>query len=143
MNILCRPVWALPPMARRRRIRVEVLKGCILPFGGYKGASIALMIELLVGPLIGEASSVEAAKRHGGVMIRYKAASLSSPSIQRSSKTPTAGRTTRNPCSKACSPSTEPACQVPADSRTEKTLLQSGVDVNDGLMEQLNKLLDI
>ena len=45
----------------------EVLKGCILPFGGYKGASIALMIELLVGPLIGEASSIEAAKRHGSV----------------------------------------------------------------------------
>lgn len=43
----------------------EVLKGSILPFGGYKGASIALMIELLAGPLIGETTSVEAEKRHG------------------------------------------------------------------------------
>ena len=39
----------------------EVLKGCLLPFGGYKGASIALMVELLVGPLIGERCSFEAA----------------------------------------------------------------------------------
>ena len=38
-----------------------VLEGCLLPFGGYKGASIALMIELLVGPLIGERASFEAA----------------------------------------------------------------------------------
>ena len=38
-----------------------VLEGCLLPFGGYKGASIALMIELLVGPLIGERFSFEAA----------------------------------------------------------------------------------
>jgi delta1-piperideine-2-carboxylate reductase len=38
----------------------EVLKGAILPFGGYKGAAIALMIELLVGPLIGERTSPEA-----------------------------------------------------------------------------------
>lgn len=40
----------------------EVLKGAMLTFGGYKGASIALMIELLVGPLIGEHASFEAAK---------------------------------------------------------------------------------
>ena len=39
----------------------EVLEGAMLPFGGYKGAAIALMIELLVGPLIGERASFEAA----------------------------------------------------------------------------------
>ncbi len=41
----------------------EVLEGAMLTFGGYKGASIALMIELLVGPLLGEAASFEAATR--------------------------------------------------------------------------------
>ncbi|HSF95691.1 MAG TPA: Ldh family oxidoreductase [Thermohalobaculum sp.] len=40
----------------------EVLKGALLPFGGYKGASLAMMIELLAGPLIGESLSVEAAE---------------------------------------------------------------------------------
>ena len=37
----------------------EVLKGAMLPFGGHKGSSIALMVELLAGPLIGENFSFE------------------------------------------------------------------------------------
>lgn len=40
----------------------EILKGAMLPFGGYKGSSIALMVELLAGPLIGETLSFEAAE---------------------------------------------------------------------------------
>ena len=40
----------------------KVLQGAQLPFGGYKGASIALMIELMAGPLIGEQLSLEAAE---------------------------------------------------------------------------------
>ena len=40
-----------------------ILKGALLPYGGYKGASIALMVELLAGPLLGECLSIEAAKR--------------------------------------------------------------------------------
>lgn len=40
-----------------------VLEGAILPFGGYKGSSIALMIELLAGPLMGENLSFEAAEK--------------------------------------------------------------------------------
>ncbi len=41
----------------------EVLKGALLAFGGHKGSSIAMMIELLAGGLIGESFSFEAAKR--------------------------------------------------------------------------------
>ena len=38
-----------------------ILKGgAQLPFGGHKGSAIALMIDLLAGPLIGEVSSAEA-----------------------------------------------------------------------------------
>lgn len=40
----------------------QVLKGALLPFGGYKGASLAMMIELLAGPLVGESLSLEAAE---------------------------------------------------------------------------------
>ena len=36
-----------------------VLQGAQLPFGGYKGASLALMVELLVGALIGDLLSFE------------------------------------------------------------------------------------
>lgn len=38
----------------------EILKGAMLTFGGYKGSAIALMVELLAGPLIGEQFSYEA-----------------------------------------------------------------------------------
>ncbi|MEL6421404.1 MAG: Ldh family oxidoreductase [Pseudomonadota bacterium] len=37
-----------------------VLEGAQLAFGGYKGAALAMMIELLAGPLIGEHLSFEA-----------------------------------------------------------------------------------
>lgn len=55
----------------------EILKGAQLAFGGHKGASLALMVELLSGPLIGEFLSFEAeiddaganAAPHGGELI--------------------------------------------------------------------------
>ncbi|MGI9385537.1 MAG: Ldh family oxidoreductase [Methyloligellaceae bacterium] len=40
-----------------------VLKGALLPFGGYKGAAIALMVELLSGALIGEWCGFEAGEK--------------------------------------------------------------------------------
>jgi len=43
-----------------------ILEGAQLAFGGHKGAALALMIELLVGPLIGERSSIEAAAADNG-----------------------------------------------------------------------------
>ncbi len=43
-----------------------VLAGAQLGFGGYKGASLAMMVELLAGPLIGEFLSVEALEDDGG-----------------------------------------------------------------------------
>ena len=39
-----------------------MLAGAQLPFGGYKGASIALMIELLAGALVGDLFSFEASE---------------------------------------------------------------------------------
>ena len=44
----------------------EVLNGAMLPFGGYKGSAIAMMVELLAGPLIGEHLSFEAAEADNG-----------------------------------------------------------------------------
>jgi delta1-piperideine-2-carboxylate reductase len=39
----------------------EILKGVLLPFGGYKGSALALMVELLAAGAIGERFSFEAA----------------------------------------------------------------------------------
>ena len=41
----------------------EVLDGALLAFGGHKGSSLAMMVELLAGGLIGESFSFEAAER--------------------------------------------------------------------------------
>ncbi len=41
----------------------EILKGALLAFGGYKGSSISMMVELLAGAMIGESFSFEAAER--------------------------------------------------------------------------------
>ena len=40
----------------------EIIKGVLLPFGGYKGSAIALMVELLAAGAIGERFSFEAAE---------------------------------------------------------------------------------
>lgn len=44
----------------------EIIKGVLLPFGGYKGSHIAMMIELLAGPLVGETVSFQSKKRDSG-----------------------------------------------------------------------------
>ncbi len=41
----------------------EIAKGVLLPFGGYKGSAIALMVELLAAGLTGENFSYEAAEK--------------------------------------------------------------------------------
>lgn len=43
-----------------------VLQGAQLAFGGYKGASLALMVELLVGAMLGEFLSFESMEDDGG-----------------------------------------------------------------------------
>lgn len=43
-----------------------ILDGAQLPFGGYKGGSIAMMVDLLAGPLIGEVCSFEAGEQDNG-----------------------------------------------------------------------------
>lgn len=43
-----------------------ILEGAQVTFGGYKGSAIALMIDLLAGPLIGESFSAEAGRADNG-----------------------------------------------------------------------------
>lgn len=53
--------WAVGPDGEPTTDPETALKGAQLPFGGYKGASLALMIELLAGALIDDLFSYEAA----------------------------------------------------------------------------------
>ena len=43
-----------------------ILEGAQSPFGGYKGAAIALMVDLMAGPMIGELTSLEIAEADDG-----------------------------------------------------------------------------
>jgi delta1-piperideine-2-carboxylate reductase len=38
----------------------KIVTGALMPFGGYKGSAIAMLVELLAGPLLGETLSIEA-----------------------------------------------------------------------------------
>ena len=40
----------------------DIIKGVLLPFGGHKGSALALMVELLSGPLVGDKFSYETEK---------------------------------------------------------------------------------
>lgn len=44
-----------------------ILEGAQSPFGGYKGAALALMVDLMVGPLIGELTSLEIEAEDDGI----------------------------------------------------------------------------
>jgi LDH2 family malate/lactate/ureidoglycolate dehydrogenase len=61
------PGWAIGPDGEPTTDPATALAGAQLPFGGHKGAAIALMIELLAGALIGDLFSYEAreADTHG------------------------------------------------------------------------------
>jgi delta1-piperideine-2-carboxylate reductase len=54
--------WAIDVEGHPTSDPAAALAGAQLPFGGYKGAAIALMIELLAGALIGEVFSFEASE---------------------------------------------------------------------------------
>ncbi len=58
--------WAIGPDGEPTTDPETALKGAQLPFGGHKGAAIALMVELLAGALVGDLFSYEAAAKDTG-----------------------------------------------------------------------------
>jgi LDH2 family malate/lactate/ureidoglycolate dehydrogenase len=55
--------WAIGPDGEPTTDPARALAGAQLPFGGFKGSNIAMMVELLAGPLLGDALSFEAGER--------------------------------------------------------------------------------
>lgn len=58
--------WAIGPDGAPTTDPETALKGAQLPFGGHKGAAIALMVELLAGALVGDLFSFEASAKDTG-----------------------------------------------------------------------------
>ena len=48
---------------KKLQIRLRLLMEVLLPFGGYKGSGIAMMVELLAGALVGDNFSYETAAK--------------------------------------------------------------------------------
>ena len=55
--------WAIDEFGNPTNQPEAALRGAQLPFGGHKGSSIALMIELLAGALIGDMFSYESSEK--------------------------------------------------------------------------------
>lgn len=55
--------WAIGPDGEPTTDPARALAGAQLPFGGFKGSNIAMMVELLAGPLLGDVLSFEAGER--------------------------------------------------------------------------------
>jgi delta1-piperideine-2-carboxylate reductase len=55
--------WAIGPDGKPTTDPEAALAGAQLPFGGYKGAALSLMVELLAGALVGDVFSFEASAR--------------------------------------------------------------------------------
>ena len=58
--------WGLGPDGVETDDPAEILKGVQLPFGGYKGGAIALMVEILAALLTGGETSLEAERSYTG-----------------------------------------------------------------------------
>ena len=54
-----KPGWAIDAEGKPTTDAAMALTGSLLPFGGHKGSALAMMIELLAGPLIGDLLSME------------------------------------------------------------------------------------
>lgn len=55
------PGWGLDPQGRPTTDPASALAGALLPFGGYKGSALSMMVELIAGPLISEMTSRQVA----------------------------------------------------------------------------------
>jgi LDH2 family malate/lactate/ureidoglycolate dehydrogenase len=53
--------WGIDPQGQPTTDPASALSGALLPFGGYKGSALSMMVELIAGPLIGEMTSRQVA----------------------------------------------------------------------------------
>lgn len=60
------PGWGIDVTGEPTLDPHAALAGALLPFGGYKGSALSMMVELIAGPLIGEPTSRTAAALDNG-----------------------------------------------------------------------------
>ena len=134
--------WAIDSDGVPTNDPVAALEGAQLPFGGYKGASLALMVELLAGALIGENLSVESSAQDtygvgapfGGELVL----ALSPASYSNGGHLQRAEMLFQEILA-------QPGTRLPSQRRYEvrQRSADHGVEVSDHLLDELNRLKEI
>ena len=136
------PGWAIDAAGEPTLDPAQALAGALLPFGGYKGSALSMMVELIAGPLIGEPTSRAAAaldNGDGGPPLGGELLIAMSPEVFNSGQ-PDAWRE-QVECF-FLEARKQPGIRLPSDRRHDarQRSEQYGVAVSDALLEELGSL---
>ena len=134
--------WGIDASGEPTRDPQAALAGALLPFGGYKGSALAMMVELLAGPLIGEPTSRQAAaldNGDGGPPLGGELLIAMSPALFNSGLANDWQQQAENFFADA---RTQPGIRLPSDRRhaARQRSEEEGIGVPNALLDELRKL---
>jgi LDH2 family malate/lactate/ureidoglycolate dehydrogenase len=133
------PGWAIDAAGEPTLDPAQALAGALLPFGGYKGSALSMMVELIAGPLIGEPTSRAAAELDngdGGPPLGGELLIAISPEVFTSGLTSDWHESAEAFFAQARE---QPGVRLPSDRRHEarRRSEKHGVEVPDALLQEL------
>lgn len=137
------PGWGIDAAGQPTLDPAEALAGALLPFGGYKGSALSMMVELIAGPLIGEPTSRAAAaldNGDGGPPLGGELLIAMSPAVMASGPVDEGHRQAETFFAEARG---QAGVRLPSDRRhaARERSEQQGVGVPDSLLKELAGLL--
>ena len=136
------PGWGIDAAGEPTLDPAQALAGALLPFGGYKGSALPMMVELIAGPLIGEPTSRAAAaldSGDGGPPLGGELLMAMSPDVFNSGLAHDWHEQAESFFAEARK---QPGVRLPSDRRHEarRRSEQGGVEVSDALLQELARL---
>ena len=133
------PGWGIDAAGEPTLDPTAALAGALLPFGGYKGSALSMMVELIAGPLIGEPTSRAAAtldNGDGGPPLGGELLIAMSPEVFTSGLTHDWHEQTESFFAQARE---QPGVRLPSDRRHDarQRSEEYGVGVPDALLQEL------
>ncbi len=137
------PGWGIDAAGQPTLDPAQALAGALLPFGGYKGSALSMMVELIAGPLIGEPTSRAAAaldNGDGGPPLGGELLIAMSPEVFTSGQPDAWHAPAEDFFAQARE---QPGVRLPSDRRHDarRRSEQYGVDVPDALLKELVRFL--
>jgi len=136
------PGWGIDADGEPTLEPTQALAGALLPFGGYKGSALSMMVELIAGPLIGEPTSRAAAaldNGDGGPPLGGELLIAMSPEVFTSGLVHDWQEQAESFFSEARK---QPGVRLPSDRRhaARQRSEPNGVEVSDALLKELASL---